>query len=52
MSCNHNFILNLRHTRIDFLQLKLGVILTAKTAMQAMKAQNHITKVILQDIFI
>ena len=28
----YNHILNLRHTRIDFLRLKLGVISTAKTA--------------------
>ena len=28
----YNYISNLRHTRIDFLRLKLGVISTAKTA--------------------
>ena len=50
----YNHILNLGHTRIDFLRLKLGFISTAKQhtiKVQAMKAQNYITKFNLRDIF-
>ena len=32
-----NFFLNLRHTKIDFLRLKLGVISTPKTAHNQLK---------------
>ena len=49
-----NHILNLRHTKIDFLRLKLDVISTPKTdtiKVKTMKAKNYITKVILQDVF-
>ena len=50
----YNHILILSHTRVEFLRLKLGVISTAKQhtiKVQAMKAQNYITKVNLRDIF-